>query len=377
MTTVTILIVDDEPLNRKLLETLLQNQGYRTICAVNGEDALACVAQQVPDLILLDVMMAGMSGYEVARVFKGDPATSNIPIIMVSALTDRSARIDGLASGAEDFLTKPVQRDELCLRVRNLLRLKEFASLVNQSRLLEEMVELRTSQLRVANKDLQAFSYLVAHDIRGPLVTIAGFTEMLYKEIGATQASERSQNCIKRILAGTRTINELIDALLSLALLSQVALHWEEVNLSEMAQTILDDYREREPSRVVQLDIQPDVVVQGGQNLLRDMLENLLSNAWKYSSHEPSTQISFRHERGHEGESTYAVQDNGAGFDMAFSDKLFGAFQRLHSQSEFSGTGVGLASTHKIITSHRGRIWAKSAPGKGATFYFTLGNPLD
>jgi signal transduction histidine kinase len=376
-TSATILIVDDELLNRKLLETLLHAEGYRTVSATSGEDALACVSHQAPDLILLDVMMPGMNGYQVARTLKADPVTSSIPIILVTALTDRSARIDGLETGAEDFLTKPFDREELWLRVRNLLRMKEFAGLVNHARILEEQVELRTSQLQAANLELQAFSYSVAHDLRSPLSTITGFTNLLYKEIGAANASERSQHFIDRIKAGAAQMSELIDALLSLAQLSRIVLRWENVNLSALSQTILDNYRDRESSRVVKVDIQPNLVVQGDPHLLRDVLENLLSNAWKYSSHEPQTQIAFRHEVGPEGELTYVVQDNGAGFDMAYSDKLFGAFQRLHTLTEFSGIGIGLATTHKIITCHGGRIWAKSAPGQGAMFYFTLGKPQD
>lgn len=157
-TVATILIVDDEIHSRRLLEALLRPEGYLTQSAASDEEALALVAQRAPDLILLDIMMPGMDGYEVASILKANPATSNIPIIMVTALTDRSARLAGLNAGAEEFLTKPVDRVELWLRVRNLLRFKEFGNfLQNHGRILEEQVQQRTAQLQAANQKLEAF----------------------------------------------------------------------------------------------------------------------------------------------------------------------------------------------------------------------------
>jgi len=374
----TILIVDDEIHSRKLLEALLRPEGYLTQSAASGEEALALIAQRAPDMILLDIMMPGMDGYEVASILKANPAISNIPIIMVTSLADRSARLAGLNAGAEEFLTKPVDRAELWLRVRNLLRLKEFGDfLQEQGQLLEKQVQARTSQLQASNEELQAFSYAVAHDLRTPLSSIAGFSGLLGREISAVQASERSKHYIERIQSGVGQMSQLIDALLSLAQASQGKLLWEKVDMSALAQSILNGYREREPHRVVQLDIQPELAVQGDPSLLRDVLGNLLGNAWKFSSKVPQASISFGGSTGSAGETVYTVQDNGAGFDMAYSDKLFGAFQRLHTAAEFSGTGIGLATVHRIVKRHGGRIWAESAAGQGATFYFTLGPPQD
>lgn len=374
MTAFTILIVDDEILNRKLLETLLQPQGYRTVSVDGGENALASVAQQAPDLILLDVMMPGMNGYEVASILKADTATSNIPIIMVTALSDRRARLDGLEAGAEEFLNKPFDRDELWLRVRNLLRLKEMGSfLQNHALILEDQVKARTSQLQYSNEALEAFSYSVSHDLRAPLRTISGFTGLLSKEISSIRENERSQHFMDRINAGVMHMGDLIDALLSLAHVSRGDLHWEQVDMSAMAQSILNTYKESEPQRLVEINIQPGLTVQGDTPLLRQVLENLLGNAWKYSNRRPIAKIGFRRETDINGESVYAVQDNGAGFDMTYSDKLFVPFQRLHAASEFSGTGIGLSTVSRIITRHGGRVWSESAPDRGATFYFTLG----
>jgi signal transduction histidine kinase len=372
-----ILVVDDEIQSRRLLEALLRPEGYLTQSAASGEEALTLIAQRAPDLILLDIMMPGMDGYEVASILKANPATSNIPIIMLTALTDRSACLAGLKAGAEEFLTKPVDRAELWLRVRNLLRLKEFGDfLQNHACILEERVQQRTAQLQAANQELEAFSYSVSHDLRTPLNTINGFSNLLGKEIGADSASERSKHYLARIRAGAVQMGELIDALLSLAQVSRTSLHWDRVDLSALAQTVLNGYREREPGRVVQFDIQPELVIEGDPRLLRDVLENLLGNAWKFSAKQARSEITFGHEKGSADETVYFVRDNGAGFDMAYSEKLFGAFQRLHTAAEFDGTGIGLATVHRIVMRHGGKVWAESAPGRGATFYFTLGDRL-
>ena len=239
---------------------------------------------------------------------------------------------------------------------------------------LEDRVQQRTAQLEFANKELEAFSYSVSHDLRSPLSSVDGFSNLLGRELAAGAATERSRHYLARIRAGVVQMGELIDALLSLAQVARTSLRWDPVDLSAMADGIFSALREREPEREVLLDIQPKLLARGDPHLLQQVLANLLGNAWKFSEKQPQTLISFRRENASDAQDVYAVGDNGAGFDMTYSDKLFGAFQRLHSVAEFSGTGVGLATVHRIITRHGGKVWATSRPGHGATFYFTLGS---
>jgi len=366
----TILIVDDEIQNRELFENLLRLQGYGTLTAANGEEALKAIAEHSPDLILLDIMMPGIDGYELAVVLKADSVTSNIPIIMVSAHIDCKARLGALNAGAEEFLSKPVDPTELWLRVRNLLRLKTFSELQKQA---HARLQERTAQLEASNQELQAFAYSVSHDLRTPLSSIAGFSNLLQREIDKNSGTERAMHYLSRINTGARQMSASIDALLLLTQVSRTDICPQRVDLSAMAQVVLDGYLEREPDRLVRIDIEPDLLVQGDPNLLGQLLDNLLGNAWKFSSQQAQVHVIFSSATHADGKTVYAIKDNGSGFDMAYSDKLFAPFERLHSVSEFPGTGIGLATVHRIVARHGGKVWAESAPGCGATFYFTLG----
>ena len=378
----TILVVDDTPDNIDLLRAVLEDD-YRTKIAVNGERALKIAAGgDQPDLILLDIMMPGIDGYEVAAILKAGPSTANIPIIMVTALTDRDARIKGLSAGAEEFLTKPVDRTELWLRVRTLLGWKKLADLHQQAQTeiidlndrLEIRVLERTAQLLEVNQELESFSYSVSHDLRSPLNSIDGFSSLLGKEIGANDASERAKHYLARIRAGVSHMGALIDALLSLSHVSRTPLSRAPVDLSALALAVLGACREREPDRLAEVNVEPGLVVEGDPHLLRQVMENLLGNAWKFSGKQALTRISFRCESHADGTAVYAVRDNGVGFNMAHADKLFGTFERLHPKLEFPGTGIGLATVQRIIKRHSGKISSESAPDQGATFYFTLGS---
>lgn len=238
---------------------------------------------------------------------------------------------------------------------------------------LEDRVRQRTLQLQLANQELESFSYSVSHDLRTPLHAIYTLSTLLGREADQGTFTERSKHYIERIKIEIVHMNDLIDKILSLAQLSQTDLRWETVNLSAMAQKLANAYQELEPQRHVKFDIQPGMLVKGDPILLHQVLENLLGNALKFSAKKPEQSIRFSRETGNDGQDVYTVEDNGAGFSMEHSERLFGAFQRLHTTSEFPGTGIGLATVHRIITRHGGKIWAESVLSQGARFSFTLG----
>jgi signal transduction histidine kinase len=221
-----------------------------------------------------------------------------------------------------------------------------------------------------AIEEQASFAYSVSHDLRAPIRVVEGFARILKEDYGRF-LDRIGNDHLERVLAAAARMNSMIDALLALSRLQQQPLSRKPVDLSQLAAFILEDLRREHPERVVELTIEPGMQVQGDPTLLRIALENLLGNAWKYSSQVPLAKIEFRHEQ-HEGQRVMVVADNGAGFDMRFADRLFGVFQRLHSANDFQGTGVGLASVRRIIRRHGGDIWAEAEVGKGARFYFTL-----
>ena len=239
---------------------------------------------------------------------------------------------------------------------------------------VEHEVFLRSAQLQAANKELEAFSYSVSHDLRAPLRSIDGFSQAMLEDCGEG-LSEQGKSYLHRIRAATQRMGALIDDLLNLARVTRAELHREPLNISNLVRSVGEDLRRKQPGREVDLQIEDGLEAVGDLRLLRIVLENLLGNAWKFTSKRASATIEFGLAE-ENGKGTYFVRDNGAGFDSAYSDRLFGAFQRLHAANEFPGTGIGLATVQRIIHRHGGRIWADGAVDRGATFFFTLaGNP--
>ncbi|MEO6017527.1 MAG: PAS domain S-box protein [Polaromonas sp.] len=237
---------------------------------------------------------------------------------------------------------------------------------------LEERARQRTQELQFAMREITDFSYSMAHDLRQPLSSIMGFSDLLAQEPGP-QASERGRHWLARIQAGIRQIGDLTDALLLLAKLSSIDLRRENVDLSVMAQGLIERHMRLEPGRQTHIRIQPGLTMVGDRQFLAVVMENLIGNAWKFSANMPLTEIEVGSEQGPNDETVYFVRDKGAGFDMAYAGKLFGNFQRLHSPAEFPGNGIGLASAQRVIMRHGGRIWGHGVPGQGCTFYFTVG----
>jgi light-regulated signal transduction histidine kinase (bacteriophytochrome) len=236
---------------------------------------------------------------------------------------------------------------------------------------LEQRVMARTRELQTANKELEAFCSSVSHDLRAPLRAIDGFSDALLKDY-YDKLDEQGQRHLQRVRNAAQRMAELIDDLLSLSRVTRTEMRREEVNLTAVAREVVTELQQLDPGRNVEVIIAEGLVAHGDARLLRQVLENLLSNAWKYTSKQPAARIVMGTCEGGNGKPAFFVQDNGAGFDMAYVGKLFGVFQRLHSASDFPGTGVGLATVQRIIHRHGGEVWAEGSVGQGATFYFTV-----
>ena len=235
---------------------------------------------------------------------------------------------------------------------------------------LEQRVVERTAELESANKELAAFAYSVSHDLRAPLRAIDGFGQALQEDC-ADRLDDLGQYYLERIRANTQRMGDLIDGLLGLSRITRVEMRRQPVDLSAAVQEIVADLQQRDAQREVEFIVERGHVARGDPRLLQAALENLLENAWKFTGEQPVARIEFGAVE-NDGHVNYFVRDNGVGFDMAYADKLFRAFQRLHAIDDFSGAGIGLATVQRIIRRHGGRIWAEAAPGEGATFYFTL-----
>lgn len=237
---------------------------------------------------------------------------------------------------------------------------------------LEELVNLRTEELEKSNDALRSFAYSVAHDLRAPLRSIRGFGDILAEEF-SKQLDEEALNYLERIRNSAKKMDELILALLEFSRVSNQDLNFDTLNMSNIAEELTSIYQQQNTNRKVSVSIENGLQVEGDEQLIRILLDNLLSNAWKYTSREPDAKIKFgtvkiRNER------VFFIEDNGIGFDMEVADKIFAPFQRLHDSEQFDGTGIGLSTAKQVVQRHQGDIWVNAKKGKGATFYFTLGN---
>jgi len=246
------------------------------------------------------------------------------------------------------------------------------ASLQARVRQLETDNQARMQRHEVTVRELESFAYSVSHDLRAPLRVVDGFAQIVLEDYG-DRLDGLGREHLKRIAGAAARMNSMIDTLLEMSRMTGRELRFERIDLSETARHLAEELKAADPGRHIEVAVQPGLSVQGDRTLMLLVLQNLLGNAFKFSSKTQNARIEFG--RRAEGDHAFFVRDNGAGFDMRFADRLFGAFQRLHSQSEFAGTGVGLATVQRIVRRHSGRIWAESEPGKGATFFFTMWDP--
>jgi signal transduction histidine kinase len=365
------LIVDDDEINLDLLRTQLGLADYVVTCAHGGAAALAAASEQPPDLVVSDVVMPDLDGLEVVRRLKASEKTRAVPVLLVTSQNERSEKIHGLAAGADDFLTRPIDTAELLARVRSLLRSKSLydqLQILNQE--LEERVAQRTTQLSATVHELEAFAYSVSHDLRAPLRGMDGFSQALLEDYAA-HLEPRAVEYLGRVRAASLRMGQMIDDLLNLSRLSRGTMRSETVDLSDIARGVAFELARLEPGRAVMFTIQQGLEARGDPGLLRLVYQNLLENAWKFTHLERVGEIAVC-SQAHDGSLAFGIRDNGVGFDMAYAPKLFGVFQRLHDAGDFEGNGIGLATVQRIVRRHGGRVWADGEPDKGSTFWFTL-----
>jgi two-component system NtrC family sensor kinase len=382
-----ILAVDDSLTFLHELADVLRGEGYDVVLARSGEEALEMLAVQPVDCILMDLMMPGMGGMEACRQIKMAPGLRDLPLIILTAIEDRSTMISSLSMGADDFIQKSGEFEILKARLRAQIRRKQFEDEHRRIReqLLEkerEAIEARAAQklaeaqlthveqLEHKNKELEAFSYSVSHDLRAPLRAIDGFSLALVEDYNE-RLDETGRHYLNQVRTGARRMGELIDDLLELSRMGRAELRREPVDLGALAAEVLDVLKQGQPERVLVPELQQGMIAMADRRLMRVVLENLLGNAWKFTEKTAQARIVFGREMC-DGVMTYFVRDNGAGFNMQYAQRLFQPFQRLHSEAEFSGTGIGLSIAHRIIDRHGGRIWAEGEAGKGAVFRFTI-----
>ncbi|MEI7725475.1 MAG: ATP-binding protein [Bacteroidota bacterium] len=404
-----IMAVEDSMVQAKKLKNFLDCNDLKNEFFTNANDAYAAAISNAPALVISDIVMPGMDGYEFCSILKAHPTLKEVPVILLTSLRDPLDIIKGLQAGADNFITKPYEEKYLLSRIHYLLTNRELrgdnssdmvieimfrgdkyqinsekkqildlllsvyeAAIERNDQLISTQAELQAANenLQAANRDLDAFSSTVSHDLRSPLNIVAGYTQLLQDDY-SENLDDEAKAYLERILKSAFSMSKLIDDLLQFSRSQRTEINAETVDLSAMANEISSDINEREVARHTVFNIQKGLFTQADPNLMQVALNNLLGNAWKYSGKVENPVVTFGTKNSGR-ETIFYIRDNGAGFDMTKADKLFNPFQRLHTNKEFAGTGVGLATVRRIIERHGGRIWAESEPGQGATFYFTL-----
>ena len=362
-----ILIVDDEVAQMKALCNTLRDHGYETTGFSSAQAALQALDITEFDLLLTDLMMPEMDGLQLLQAaFKKHPMLVGIMMTGEGTIT---AAVEAMKSGALDFILKPFKLSAILPVLDRALAMRRLR-LANQE--LERRVQERTDQLEAANKELEAFSYSVSHDLRAPLRHINGFTNLLTES--EKSLSAEGKRYLARIVSSATRMGQLIDDLLNLSRNSRTEMRRTKINLKTLVDETIQRLQPETEGRNIRWKIAALPTVQADVALLQQVFSNLLLNAIKYSRQRKVAEIEIGFLKETPQETTIFVRDNGAGFDMKYADKLFGVFQRLHSDEEFEGTGVGLANVRRIISRHGGRTWAEGKVDEGATFYFTLPN---
>ncbi len=376
----TVLIIDDKPGNIFALEQLLEQPGLNFLKAENGKDGLRIALKNEVDLIILDVQMPEMDGFEVAHVLKSNKRTQEIPIIFTSAeKQERESVLQGFEEGAVDFLLKPLDAELTKAKVAGLLTIQqqkrqlvekniELEAAEKQIKTLNAALEEQLAQLAQANRDLESFSYSVSHDLRAPVRAMIGYANIIMEDFGKDNAG--LQQPAAKIHKSAMKMNQMIDDLLTFAKLGKADVQKQEVNMTSLVEHVVEDIKSGQDVKA-EIQLNSLLPAHADRSLLTHVWSNLLSNAIKYSSKKESPRVEID-SYPEQDRIVYSIKDNGAGFSMDYAAKLFGVFQRLHKPNEFEGTGIGLAIVNRIVNRHGGSVWADAKVNEGATFYFSL-----
>jgi two-component system, sensor histidine kinase and response regulator len=392
--TSTILVVDDNPLSLHLLFSYLNQSGFKVLVSKDGQSAIEQTRLARPNLILLDVVMPETDGFETCRLLKEDSETSDIPVIFMTALSETTDKVRGFQVGAVDFITKPLEYEELLVRVNTHLTLGDLhRELQERNTCLEQEVTRREkieailktymAKLERSNEELKHFAYVASHDLQEPLRTITSYLQLLERRYKA-KLDDNAQDFIMYAVDGAERMKRLITDLLAYSQVTNKAQAYKKVDLRQVVQEVLSDLevRLKQVEGRVEVDNLPTIEAEPLQ--MRQLFQNLISNALKFHRKDEPPLVRIKGVLLNEQQSPPAerfpvtevwqitVADNGVGFDEKDRDRIFQMFQRLYSRIEFEGTGIGLTICRKIAERHGGTITAQSSPGQGATFIVTL-----
>ncbi len=361
---VRVLLIDDDEADRLVVRRGLQQAGLKveTTEAATAAAGVAAFREGTFDCVFLDYRLPDMDGMTTLKSLL-DTEDNSAAIIVLTGQGNERLALEMMEVGAVDYLTKDEIGPSVLKRsVRYALARQQFRE--TRQDLLHRLV--------VANEELETFCYSVSHDLRAPLRGIDGFCQALQEDC-SDQLNALGKQYVKRVRSATDRMTALIDNLLQMSKVNRSELSENTVSLTEIARSVTEELRQAEPDREVSVKIEEGIAVNGDLSLLSAALQNLLDNAWKFTSPRTKAKITFGSTSEGDGQCTYFVTDNGIGFDMTFADRLAVPFHRFENARNFEGTGIGLATVDRIIRRHGGRLWAKSAPNEGATFYFTLG----
>ncbi|MDY7021875.1 MAG: response regulator [Cyanobacteriota bacterium] len=363
-----ILIVDDLPDNLRLLSETLSDRGYEVQCAINGKLALMAVQNAPPDLILLDIKMPGIDGYEVCRELKSQESTSEIPVIFLSALDDAFDKVKAFNVGGVDYVTKPFQVEEVLARVENQLTICRLQKQLHRQNL---KLSKLNQDFADSNKELEQFAYIVSHDLQQPLQTITGFAELMLSLKSEIDLEEEADEYVTPILEEGIRMQGLIKDLLEYSRVGSKRRELKPVDCNLiLAETLRNLHHSIEESQAI-ITHKTLPTVNADKIQLGQLFQNLIGNGIKYCRPGVIPQVTILTEQKQQ-EWVFEIQDNGIGIASSYFERVFQIFQRLHTAQEYPGTGIGLAICKKIVERHGGKIWVESELGVGTTFYFTI-----